>query len=64
MKITEIKWENGKRYYATYEEYGEVYFVAEDERYLISEHTGDPIEDEFYMNQIAEMDFEELSDEE
>lgn len=41
-----------------------VYMITATETSLLNLETNNFIEDEFYMNQIAEMDFEELSDEE
>ena len=63
MKITDIEWKYGKKYIASYEDYKEIYFVAENESDLISEETGETIDHEYYTIQIASMEFEEVEDE-
>ena len=64
MKITEIKWERYKRYKTRCRGNEMVYMITATETSLLNLETNNFIEDEFYMNQIAKMDFEELSDEE
>ena len=64
MKITEIKWERYKRYKTCCQGDEIVYIVTATETSLLNLETNDFIEEEFLMYQIAEMDFEELSDEE
>lgn len=41
-----------------------VYMITATETSLLNLETNNFIEDEFYMNQIAEMEFEEVADEE
>ena len=64
MKITEIKWERYKRYKTRCRGDEKVYMITATETSLLNLETNNFIEDEFLMKEIADMDLEELSDEE
>ena len=64
MKITEIEWERYRKYKTRGRGENMVYMVVATKTSLLNVETNNFIEDEFFMSEIADMDFEELSDEE
>ena len=64
MKITEIKWERYKRYKTRCRGDEMVYMITATETSLLNLETNNFIEDEFLMKEIADMEFEEVAENE